>query len=81
MKTHTIHRMHIEREQYVINVCQGPECREYGGPELLWQLTRNDLHAEAGHCQGLCHFAPIAHIDKYCIAEASMEKIVSKLAA
>jgi len=72
-------RMDNGKEHNVINVCQGPECREWGGPELLHQLNRQGLPTSADHCQGLCHFAPIVHLNQHCIAEATIEKIVVRL--
>ncbi|MBL4775298.1 MAG: (2Fe-2S) ferredoxin domain-containing protein [Mariprofundus sp.] len=60
-----------------IEVCQGPECREYGGPELLHDLCDLGLPAVLGHCQGLCHFAPIVHINKKCFAEAKLKDVVT----
>jgi len=73
--------MDIGKKQHVINVCQGPECREWGGPELLNQLHQQGFPALACHCQGLCHFAPIVHLNKHCIAEATMAKIEARLEA
>jgi len=72
-------RMNTGKEQDIISVCQGPECREWGGPELLRQLHQQGFPALAGHCQGLCHFAPIVHLNKHCIAEATMEKMAARL--
>lgn len=72
-------RMHISTEQNIINVCQGPECREWGGPELLYQLKQRGFLTSTEHCQGLCHFAPIVHLNQRCIAEATMQKIVAGL--
>jgi len=62
-----------------LEVCQGPECREYGGPELLHDLNALDFPAVLGHCQGLCHFAPIVHINKQCIAEAKLNDVIKGL--
>jgi len=73
--------MDSEIQSVLISVCHGPECREYGGPELLKQLRKMGLHAVTEHCQGLCHFAPIAHVNQRCIAEATMEKTMNGLTA
>jgi len=61
-----------------IEVCQGPECRECGGPELLHDLSEQGFPAMLGHCQGLCHFAPIVHINKQCIAEAKLSDVIKR---
>jgi len=62
-----------------IEICQGPECRECGGPELLAELNMLGIAAQAGHCQGLCHEAPMARIDERAIADASADKIIMRL--
>ncbi len=64
--------------RHTIEVCQGPECREWGGPELLDSLEEQGCQVQAGHCQGLCHFAPIVHIGPECIAEATLPAILKK---
>jgi len=74
-------RMNSSTEQNVIKICQGPECREWGGPELLYQLKQQGFLTSTEHCQGLCHFAPIVHLNQLCIAEATMKKIVAGLNA
>ncbi len=71
-------RMDNWKEHNVINVCQGPECRKLGGPELLHQLNQLGFTASENHCQGLCHFAPIVHLNQHCLAEATIEKIVAR---
>ncbi|HXH64462.1 MAG TPA: (2Fe-2S) ferredoxin domain-containing protein [Mariprofundaceae bacterium] len=58
-----------------MEVCHGPECRECGGPELLAELTGLGIAAEPGHCQGLCHYAPMALIGNRPIPEATADKI------
>jgi len=71
--------MNRELKSALIRVCQVPECRECGGPELRKALQQQGLQAEREHCQGLCAYAPIAHIDKRCISEATMEKITAAI--
>jgi len=66
-----------------LEICQGPECGACGGPELL-QAMRSMLINEAvnvhgGHCQGLCHEAPVASLDDVPIAEATPETILKRL--
>ena len=56
----------------VIEVCQGPECGQCGGPELLAELTDLGIHAEPGPCLGLCHEAPMARINGRPLADASV---------
>jgi len=72
-----IRHMNREIKPVRISVCQGPECRECGGPELLNQIKKMGLYAVSQHCQGLCHFAPIVHINQRCIAEATIEQIMN----
>jgi len=68
--------MNSDNEAYLISICQGPECRKCGGPELLEQTLKMGLQALNGHCHGLCHFAPIVYVNQRCIAEATTEKIM-----
>ncbi|MDX8391745.1 MAG: (2Fe-2S) ferredoxin domain-containing protein [Mariprofundaceae bacterium] len=63
----------------LIEICQGPECGEYGGPELLAELTELGIAAKPGHCQGLCHEAPMALINDRPLADASVDKITLRL--
>ncbi len=65
--------------QVLIEVCQGPECDKCGGPKLLAELTMLGIAAQAGHCQGLCHEAPMARIGKRAIADATVDKIAIRL--
>jgi len=74
-------RMDSAKEYSIISVCQGPECREWGSPKLLHQLKQQGFLTSTEHCQGLCHFAPIVHLNQRCIAEATMKKIVAGLNA
>jgi len=69
--------MNHEIKSVLISVCQGPECRECGGPELLNQLRDTGLHPVSQHCQGLCHFAPIVYVNQRCIAEATIEQVMN----
>ena len=69
--------MNRELKSTLIRVCQGPECRDCGGPELRKLLLQRGIQAEKEHCQGLCAYAPIAHIDQRCISEATIKKIMS----
>jgi len=62
-----------------IEICTGPECGICGGPELIAELRRQGVDVNAGHCQGLCHEAPVACIDEQLIGEASAEKVQSVL--
>jgi len=73
--------MNNGKEQNVISVCLGPECKEWGAPELLHQLRQQGFPVSTEHCQGLCHFAPIVPLNQHCIAEATMKKIVAGLNA
>jgi len=61
-----------------IEICQGPECGEYGGPELLATLQAGGCNARPGHCQGLCHYAPVATLDHHSIGDATPEKVMAK---
>jgi len=65
--------------QIPIEICQGPECGECGGPELLAELGMLGIAAQAGHCQGLCHEAPMALVGKRAVADASVDKITMRL--
>jgi len=62
-----------------IEICTGPECGICGGHELIKELQRHGIEAAAGHCQGLCHEAPVASIDEQLIGEASAERVRSVL--
>jgi len=58
-----------------IEICQGPECGEFGGPELLDELRSLGIAAEPGHCQGLCHYAPVAVVGEKHLGDATLCKI------
>ncbi len=62
-----------------VEVCQGPECGEYGGPQLLEALRAAGYPAMAGHCRGLCHYAPVASVDDRCLGDATPEKVLRQL--
>ncbi len=64
----------------LIEVCQGPECSQCGGPELLAELNMLGIAAQAGHCQGLCHEAPMVRIGERALADACVDKIIARLA-
>lgn len=66
-----------ESELPGIEICTGPECGSCGGAELIRALRELGIEAEAGHCQGLCHEAPVAQIDGRLIPEATAEKLRS----
>ncbi|RMF42137.1 MAG: hypothetical protein D6751_12510, partial [Deltaproteobacteria bacterium] len=63
-----------------IEICQGPECGEFGGPELLAELRSLGIAAEPGHCQGLCHYAPVAVVGEKHLGDATIQGIKTTLA-
>lgn len=61
----------------VIEVCQGPECREFGASQLQGELAEKGYPVERDHCRGLCLYAPVVHIGELCIAEATLERVTA----
>ncbi len=71
--------MSADNHKPEITICHGPECRKHGGPEICFTLVSKGQSPIAGHCQGLCHFAPIVTIDGTQIGEASIDAIMQHL--
>jgi len=67
-----------EQLETVIEVCHGPECREFGAVELQNELITKGYRLERDHCRGLCIYAPVAHIGDRCIPEATLERIIAE---
>jgi NADH:ubiquinone oxidoreductase subunit E len=65
-------------QQSEISICHGPECRKSGGPELFAQLRARGITAATEHCQGLCAYAPVAHIGNRCIGDATLGQITEQ---
>lgn len=64
-------------KESAVEICHGPECREFNAAGLLSELQTQEYRVERGHCRGLCLYAPVAHIGNHCIPEASVERIVA----
>jgi NADH:ubiquinone oxidoreductase subunit E len=66
-----------------LEICLGPECGACGGSELLKALRAmpiaDTITIHGGHCQGLCHEAPVASLDDALIAEATPDTILQRL--
>jgi len=59
-----------------IEICHGPRCREFGGPELLAELAERGIDAEEGFCQSLCPNSPIVRVDDRVVHNAKIEAIL-----
>ncbi|WP_161595147.1 hypothetical protein [Mariprofundus erugo] len=42
-------------------------------------LAELDIATAYGHCKGLCHYAPVVHIDSQCLAEATIPDLLARL--
>ncbi len=62
-----------------VHICQGPECAQCGGPELLQQLTDMGIAAKPCHCQGLCHEAPVVRIGSRCLAGDDFDALIRRM--
>jgi len=68
--------MQYSKNQKLISICHGQNCRDVGGKVLADRLTALGITFEIIPCQSLCSYAPTAKVGCRAILRADLDTLL-----